>query len=71
LAGQLTIVNAEGQSFVAINSAGQVVAAGTVTGGWFSVPASNSGPDAQGRLLRVTVGSQQMQFSGTEWWFWE
>ena len=69
--GELIITNAPGASFYAIDSAGQMVASGVVAGEWFSVSAGNSGPDSQGRILRVTIGGQQIQLSANEWWHWE
>ena len=54
--GLLTITNAEGQPFWALDAAGQTVASGTVTSGSFNTLAKNVGPDASGALLRVRVG---------------
>jgi hypothetical protein len=68
--GLLTFQNAVGEDFSVTDSAGHVVAAGTVPMDWFTIPAINMGPDASGVLLTVQVGGRTV-FVTNEWWIWQ
>jgi hypothetical protein len=65
--GLLTITNALGETYQARNSLGQTVASGLVLSPLFTVPATNSGPDANGVMLRVRVGLLTYYVADPDW----
>lgn len=68
--GQLSIANANGLQYTAYDSQQMCVSAGTVEGNLFTVMCGNSGPDANGVVLTVTVG--EVVFDIGDWdWHWD